>query len=237
VTGGNVSLYNETGEPGSIDSAIHPTPVVGVLGVHDDVTRVLPSGWPAEGLDIALLGTTRPELGGSAWADVVHGHLGGLPPAVDLEAERALAEFLVTGAREGVLAAAHDLSEGGLAQALVEACLRFDVGADVDLTEAVIMGDIDVFELLFSESGGRALVAVPRGKGATQGNAAARVESLATSLGVPLVWIGYTGVWTGVAYGTDVPKIPTLCFRHMFDLPLPKAREAFERTLPARFAD
>ena len=88
VTGGNVSLYNGTGEPGQIDSSIHPTPVVGVLGVLDDVARATPSGWREDGADLYLLGTTRAELDGSAWADVVHGHLGGLPPRVDLEAER-----------------------------------------------------------------------------------------------------------------------------------------------------
>src|SRR5690625_3571030 len=92
VTGGNVSLYNSTGEPGTQGSAIHPTPVVGVLGVFDDVSRRTASGWHEEGAEVFLLGTTREELSGSAWADVIHDHLGGLPPAVDLEAERSLAE-------------------------------------------------------------------------------------------------------------------------------------------------
>src|SRR5690606_8579754 len=85
VTGGNVSLYNETG-----DVAILPTPVVGVLGVLDDVARRTPLGFRETGHAIYLLGTTREEFGGSEWAHVVHGHLGGLPPAVDLDAERQL---------------------------------------------------------------------------------------------------------------------------------------------------
>src|SRR5699024_1078732 len=101
VTGGNVSLYNSTGEPGLIDSAIHPTPVVGVLGVFEDVARRVPSGWQGEGQSVLLLGTTREELSGSAWADVVHQHLGGLPPQVDLEAERALATVLITSSEIG----------------------------------------------------------------------------------------------------------------------------------------
>src|SRR5690606_1241451 len=129
VTGGNVSLYNGTGEPGQIDSSIHPTPVVGVLGVLDDVSTALASGWQTEGLSLLLFGTTRDELDGSAWADVVHSHLGGLPPQVDLAAEKALASALVEARRTGLAAAAHDLSEGGLAQTLVEASLRFGVGA------------------------------------------------------------------------------------------------------------
>ena len=114
VTGGNVSLYNQTGEV-----AILPTPVVAVLGVIDDVTRRTPSGFVAPGEQIFLLGETREELSGSEWAHVVHGHLGGLPPQVDLPAEKALAELLADAV--GPLTSAHDLSDGGLAQALVEA--------------------------------------------------------------------------------------------------------------------
>jgi phosphoribosylformylglycinamidine synthase len=224
VTGGNVSLYNETGEPGLIDSAIHPTPVVGVLGVHDDVARVLRSGWPAAGLAVALLGVTRRELGGSAWADVAHGHLGGLPPVVDLEAERALAALLVAGAREGVLAAAHDLSEGGLAQALMEAALRFGVGAEVDLTAALSRDGLTPFELLFSESQARALVA------AAPGEPADRVAVLAAAHGVPLLWLGTTSAVTGEAAAAVV-------VRGLFTIPLTQARTAYEATLPAHFAD
>src|SRR3954471_21178937 len=89
VTGGNVSFYNSTA-----DVAILPTPVVGVLGVIDDVERRTPMGLDAEGNVLYLLGETRDELGGSEWAYSLHGHLGGLPPKVDLAAERLLAEVL-----------------------------------------------------------------------------------------------------------------------------------------------
>ncbi len=108
VTGGNVSLYNQTGE-----TAILPTPVVAVLGVIEDVTRRTPSAWSPAGERVFLLGETREELSGSEWAHVVHGHLGGLPPRVDLAAERALAELLREAV--GLLTSAHDLSDGGLA--------------------------------------------------------------------------------------------------------------------------
>ena len=89
VTGGNVSFYNQTG-----DVPIHPTPVVAVLGVIDDVARRIPSGWQDAGENLYLLGVTRDELDGSAWAGVVHDHLGGLPPVLDLDAERRLDEPL-----------------------------------------------------------------------------------------------------------------------------------------------
>ena len=145
VTGGNVSFYNQTGTV-----AIHPTPVIGVLGVHDDVRRRLSIGFrDASGpASIVLLGRTGAEFGGSAWAQVRHGHLGGHPPAPDLDAERRLAALLVAAAAAGLLSAAHDLSDGGLAVALAESCLRGGVGCTVRLPG-------DPFTALFSESAGR----------------------------------------------------------------------------------
>ena len=131
VTGGNVSFYNQTGA-----TAILPTPVVGVLGVIDDVRRRTVTGIGHEtGETLILLGQTRDELDGSEWAHVVHGHLGGRPPKVDLAAERLLAEILLAGSRDGMISAAHDLSEGGLAQTLVEMCLVGEVGARIVLPE------------------------------------------------------------------------------------------------------
>src|SRR5579875_1126870 len=131
VTGGNVSFYNQTGT-----TAILPTPVVGVLGVIDDVTRRVRQAFGADGDLIYLLGDTKDEFGGSEW-HALHGFLGGRPPAVDLARERLLADVLVNGSRDGVLDAAHDLSEGGLAQALVECCLRGNVGARIALPSGV----------------------------------------------------------------------------------------------------
>ncbi len=132
VTGGNVSLYNQTGS-----TAINPTPVIGVLGVHDDVRKRLGTGFAADGARIVLLGSTREEFGGSAWANVVHQHLGGRPPAVDLGAEQNLAALIGSAAAAGVLASAHDLSEGGLAVALAESCLRAGVGCRINLAGLV----------------------------------------------------------------------------------------------------
>ncbi|MCW2797579.1 phosphoribosylformylglycinamidine synthase subunit PurL [Nocardioides sp.] len=172
VTGGNVSLYNQTG-----DTAILPTPVVAVLGVIQDVTRRTPSAWSAVGERVFLLGESREELSGSEWAHVVHGHLGGLPPRVDLAAEKSLAELLSEAV--GLVTSAHDLSDGGLAQALVESALMHDVGVRADLSG-------DAFVALFAESAGRVLVTVAPGD-------AERLEALAERHGVPLAAIGETG--------------------------------------------
>ncbi|CAN5613834.1 phosphoribosylformylglycinamidine synthase subunit PurL [soil metagenome] len=180
VTGGNVSLYNQTGE-----TAIHPTPVVAVLGVIEDVTRRAPTGWRSvEGDDpgevVVLLGETREELSGSEWAHVVHGHLGGLPPAVDLAAEKRLAELLREGV--GLLTSAHDLSDGGLAQALAESAIRNMCGVRVD--PELVGGD--PFVALFAESAGRVLVTVAP-------DDVDRLTELAGRHGVPAARIGTTG--------------------------------------------
>jgi phosphoribosylformylglycinamidine synthase len=157
VTGGNVSFYNQTG-----DTAIFPTPVVGVLGVIDDVARRIPSGWQDEGNNIYLLGITKDELDGSVWSEVVHDHLGGKPPVVDLEFERRLAELLHGASLQGLVASATDLSEAGLAQALTESVLRFNMGARVWISEVCERDGIDRTSALFSESTGRVLVSVGR---------------------------------------------------------------------------
>jgi phosphoribosylformylglycinamidine synthase len=157
VTGGNVSFYNQTG-----DVPIHPTPVVAVLGVIDDVARRVPSGWQDEGNNIYLLGITRNELDGSAWAGTIHDHLGGVPPLVDLASEKKLAGLMAAAAGQSLAASAHDLADGGLAQALAEAVLRFGIGARVWIGEILQRDGVDATAALFSESGARMLVSVPR---------------------------------------------------------------------------
>ncbi|MFN8071910.1 MAG: phosphoribosylformylglycinamidine synthase subunit PurL [Mycobacterium sp.] len=157
VTGGNVSFYNQTGA-----TPILPTPVVGVLGVLDDVRRRLPTGLGNEpGETLFVLGDTRDEFDGSIWAQVTADHLGGLPPKVDLAREKLLGEVLVSASRDGLVSAAHDLSEGGLIQAVVEAALAGETGCRLVLPEGRDTGEA-AFVFLFSESAARALVAVPR---------------------------------------------------------------------------
>ncbi|HWC35399.1 MAG TPA: phosphoribosylformylglycinamidine synthase subunit PurL [Mycobacteriales bacterium] len=201
VTGGNVSFYNQTGA-----TAINPTPVIGVLGVVADVAKRVPSGFVASGQHIVLLGETADELDGSAWAWVTHRHLGGRPPVVRLDAERALAELLIDAATLTLISTAHDLSEGGLGQALVEACLVNGVGATVAV-------DGDGFVGLFSESTARAVVVTS--------DLEALVD-LAAAHGVPAAAIGETG---GSSLTVDGE----------FSVELDELRARWEGTLPALF--
>jgi phosphoribosylformylglycinamidine synthase len=203
VTGGNVSFYNHTGS-----EAIQPTPVIGVLGVHDDVRRRVASGVGPAGARLLLLGTTRDELGGSLWARVVHDHVGGRPPVVDLPAEQALAGVLIAGAERGLLAGAHDLSDGGLAVALAESCLASGTGAVVTLPG-------DDFTFLFSESAGRALVAVAAEHEAS-------FAALCAEAGVPAAVIGTSG--------GDVLEVTG-----SFSVDLAELGQVHRATLPALF--
>jgi phosphoribosylformylglycinamidine synthase II len=186
VTGGNVSFYNQTG-----DAAILPTPVVGVLGVIDDVARRTPIAWGPDGELLYLLGATREEFAGSEWAHVEHGHLGGLPPAVDLAAEQVLAEILVAGSRDGMLTAAHDISDGGVIQALIEMALRAGVGA-----RCWVADEVDPFTFCCSESAGRALVVVPRSE-------ELRFTEMCNARGYPLARIGVVDSGLGADAGID----------------------------------
>ncbi len=205
VTGGNVSFYNQTG-----GSPILPTPVVGVLGVIDDVERRIPMAFANEGDVVLLVGDTRDELGGSEWAHVVHRHLGGRPPAVDFARERQLAEILVGGSRDGMLSAAHDVSVGGLAQTLVEMALRSGRGARIFLPD-----HLDPFVALFSESSGRVVVTVPRAE-------EVRFSDMCLARHVPLRRIG-------------VVDGDSLDVQSLFDLPLAELRAVSEATFPRLF--
>jgi phosphoribosylformylglycinamidine synthase subunit PurL len=209
VTGGNVSLYNQTGSV-----AIHPTPVIGVLGVHDDVRKRVGAGFASDGDRIYLLGRTRAELGGSTWAHVVHGHLGGTPPAPDLAAERQLAELIIEATAQGLLASAHDLSDGGLAIALAESCMHGGRGCELVLPgEPDLRGDD--FTVLFSESAARALVSVPPGH-------SDEFIALALRQGIPAVPLGTV---TG----------DSLAITGQFEIPLDELSQVWRDTLPAIF--
>ncbi|TDB75094.1 phosphoribosylformylglycinamidine synthase subunit PurL [Actinomadura sp. KC216] len=210
VTGGNVSFYNQTGT-----TAINPTPVIGVLGVHDDVRRRVNMSLTTDGATIALLGETREEFGGSEWAHVVYGHLGGLPPLVDLKAEAALASVLVNAIRDGLVTAVHDLSDGGLSQSLVESCLRGGLGAKITLPG-------DPFVALFSESVARAMVVVMPG-------AEARLAALCESAGVPVSQLGVAGGDSLTVTG----RAPEGDQQELFSIPLHELREAHEHMLPS----
>jgi phosphoribosylformylglycinamidine synthase subunit PurL len=211
VTGGNVSFYNQTGT-----TAINPTPVIGVLGVIEDVARRVLSGFAGPGQIVLLLGAaTESELDGSAWAWVAHGHLGGRPPKVRMNEERALAAVLARCASESVISSAHDLSDGGLAQALVEATLINGVGAAISLEPD---SKATLFDLLFSETTARAIIATD-----DVGAVTAIVESLATDgVRITVAELGVTG-----GDRLDIDDVGAIA--------LTELREAFEGTLPALF--
>lgn len=214
VTGGNVSFYNQTG-----DVPIHPTPVVGVMGIIDDVARRIPSGWQDAGENLYLLGVTANELSGSAWAQVVHDHLGGRPPAVDLAAEKRLAQLLRAAGDQGLISSAHDLSEGGLGQALAEGVMRFGVGARVWLTELMERDGVDAASALFSESTGRVIVSVPREEDV-------KFRGLCAGRDYPVLRIGVTD-------GGDGESV--LEVQDVFTLSVSELRERSRATLPAAF--
>jgi phosphoribosylformylglycinamidine synthase II len=215
VTGGNVSFYNESsGRP------IHPTPIVGVLGLLEDAAGAVPAGFPRPGLDVWLVGTTRAEFGGSVWQRLAGGRLAGAPPALDLAAEAALHRLLADLAAGGLLAGAHDLADGGLALALVEATLAAGVGATVELPALAAAGlpaGQEALAALVSESASRALAAVTPA-------AAGRLRALAAAAGVPATRLGITG--------GDRLVVPGV-----LDLPLPRLRDAYEGALPRAFGE
>jgi phosphoribosylformylglycinamidine synthase len=223
VTGGNVSFYNQTG-----DVAIHPTPVVGVLGVIDDVARRTPMAWGTDGDLIYVLGQTRDEFGGSEWAHVVHGHLGGMPPHLDLEDERTMGQILVAGSRDGLFSAAHDVSDGGIIVALLEMALRGGVGA-----RCWVPDGIDPFVFLFAESATRAIVVVPRSEELRFTEMCGARGFAATRIGVVDSGIGAD---SGVAAGGQALVVDGV-YRGSIVLPLAQVREASEATLPALFGD
>lgn len=208
VTGGNVSFYNQTGT-----TPILPTPVVGVLGVIDDVNRRLPTGFGTEpGETLILLGDTADEFDGSIWAQVAYDHLGGTPPKVDLGREQLIAQVLTAASRDGLVSAAHDLSEGGLIQAVIESSLAGETGCRILLPEGA-----DPFVALFSESAGRVLVAVPRTE-------ESRFVAMCEARQLPAVRIGV------VDQGSDSVEV-----QGQFSITLSELREIHEGVLPGLF--
>jgi phosphoribosylformylglycinamidine synthase len=153
VTGGNVSLYNE-----SPAGAVYPTPVIGMVGVLDDVSHATPSHFRTAGDSIILLGEPTAEIGASEYLIAIHGEVAGAPPACDLVRERALIETLVEGITKRVILSAHDVSDGGLAVALAECAIGDDenhFGIEADLTAWT---SLPVRAVLFGEAQGRAVV-------------------------------------------------------------------------------
>jgi phosphoribosylformylglycinamidine synthase II len=182
ITGGNVSLYNETD-----GRAIYPTPIIGVVGLIEDASRVIARTFRERGSDIVLLGEGRAELGGSEYLKTLHGLVAGEPPQLDVRRERALIALLADAAARGLLLSAHDCSDGGIAVTLAECA--FDtggIGLDVDLPplESPLVSPMTA--ALFGESASRAIVSV-------RPEARATLLQRAVDAGVPARVIGRTG--------------------------------------------
>ena len=205
VTGGNVSFYNESG-----DSAIWPTPTIGMLGLLQDHRLAVRTAFSA-GRSLYLLGETFPELGGSEFAEVALGKVSGRPPDLDLVREGALHRLIAEAAGADLLSSAHDCGDGGLAVTLAESAIAGGTGFAISLP-----GDVPWYVTLFSESASRAVVSViPED--------AAALEALAVDHGVPFARIGETGG-------------PRLVFDTLFEVDLAEATELSEGAIPRLLA-
>jgi len=178
VTGGNVSFYNDTE-----GASIHPTPVLGIVGVIDDVRKAVSPGFKGPGDAVVLLGATKDELGGSEYLRLVHGIEAGPPPAIDLDREKRVQDFCLEAIGAGLVRSAHDLSEGGLAVALAECAFhgRDGVGCDVDLGGA-LRADV----LAFAESQSRIVLTC-------RGSKTNRLLEAAEKAGLDAAVLGRTG--------------------------------------------
>jgi phosphoribosylformylglycinamidine synthase len=245
VTGGNVSLYNETRLPDGRMQPIHPTPVVGMVGLVHDLAQVRGQAWRAAGDAIWLLGVpletgeaaADPRLGlaGSSYLERLHGAVTGRPPEIDLALERAVQGFLRQAIADGLVASAHDLSDGGLAVAAAECCIataaavpgaaRQALGASLELPA----GSARLDRLLFAEGGARILVSVAADRAAAwqraleAADAAAPGSAPAQSLGVV------------TAAGTAAAELVIRQAGHpLLQLPVAQLAESFEQAIPRR---
>jgi phosphoribosylformylglycinamidine synthase II len=211
VTGGNVSFYNDTE-----GLSIYPTPVLGIVGILDDIRKAVSPGFKAAGDAVVLVGESLEELGGSEYLKVVHGLEAGSPPVIDLEQEKRNQEFLLEAADAGLLRSAHDLSEGGLAVALAESAFHGagKIGCEIDL-DLTLRADT----LLFGESQSRILVTCRRAN-------VGRLMEMAAARGVPAKAIGRVG-------GDEITIRQS--GREILRMPVEKAFRAWKDSLPGFF--
>ena len=176
VIGGNVSFYNE-----SYGNAIHPTPTVGMVGLLEDIAHNTTLALPQSTTVLFLMGATADEIGGSEYLAFLHGIVSGKPPIIDLNLEHKVQNCLLEAIRTGIVAAAHDCSEGGIAVALAEMAIAGKTGAVINLDDR--LSDV---ASCFSESASRIIIAVSEDKIAT-------ISKLAEKHGIPMTQIGYGG--------------------------------------------
>jgi len=181
ITGGNVSLYNETDGKGVL-----PTPVLGVVGLIEDADRVVRRAFRSAGDVVILLGESRDELGGSEYLKTMHDLIRGEAPFLDLAREAALQKVLVEGAANGLIRSAHDCAEGGLAVAVAECCFDSSLGVDVDVKSVGGLAAWREVATLFGESASRAVVSV-------NPEHVDRILAMAAAANVPAARIGVVG--------------------------------------------
>jgi phosphoribosylformylglycinamidine synthase len=219
ITGGNVSLYNETD-----GRAIYPTPVIGVVGLLEHADRVVERRFRGSGDVIVLLGDSRGELGGSEYLKILHGVVRGGPPALDLSAERALQDLLVTLADERLILSAHDCSDGGFAIALAECCFGTGgIGAEASIERVNVSESMETNEAaaLFGESASRVILSVTA-------DALTEVLAHAAAKQVPARVVGRTG--------GNLLRI-AVAGRLVIDLPIADVERVWSGTLEGYFAD
>ena len=227
VTGGNVSLYNETRLPDGRMQPIQPTPVVGMVGLVHDLAHVTGLAWQEAGDAIWLLGAPlaagpdeRVTLAGTSYLERIHGQLTGRPPVIDLALERSVQAFLRQAISQGLVASAHDLSDGGLAVAAAECCMASGLGAHLELPA----GDGRLDHLLFAEGGARILVTVPPVQTMAWQQALDRARSAGHD--VPAQCLGV--VAAGADFSISQAGTPLL------ELPIDQLRTTFEQAIPRR---
>ena len=219
VVSGNVSLFNETQ-----GQAVHPTPVVGALGLLDDAGKAVGAGFPAEGLAVLLLGpgfgTASPQdLAGSEFLSVVHGLTAG-QPHIDLDLERKVQETCREGIKQGLVLSAHDCSDGGLAVALAESCILGSVGFRLDTT----LGSLSRWDVaLFGEKQSRIIVTVDRER-------VHLMQDLCHAMDVPVSLLGFTGGASMQADSRDEDGADT---RLGVDIPVSELEAVWTQSLEA----
>ena len=230
VTGGNVSLYNETRRPDGTMQPIHPTPVVGMVGLVHDLAHVRGQAWRQAGDAIWLLGVPletgeaaadpRLSLAGSSYLERLHGAVTGRPPEIDLALEHSVQGFLRQAIAQGLVASAHDLSDGGLAVAAAEACIATaasgdPLGAELELPASSARTD----RLLFAEGGARILVSV-------SADQAVAWQDVIAAAAVPAQRLG------------QVSGLAALQIRQagqtLLELPLSQLQTCYEQAIPRR---
>jgi phosphoribosylformylglycinamidine synthase len=205
IVSGNVSLYNDS----SGESAIYPTPVVGMVGLISDYGKRLAAGLRSEGDFVLLIGSSHNDLGGSEYLKVEHGVVAGRPPALDLSRERAVQRLVLAAAENGLLHSAHDCAEGGMLVALAECCLLGGMGVRCPAIRPEAPLRMDA--ALFGESPSRFVVSLPS-------RAMPELQSLARRHHVEIALLGLAGG-------------DTIEFEGQFRLPLAEIRQAWEGAL------